>query len=64
MGGTRYQGAIIRDHHILLLKQAEHASGRKLLADPGRHRTKQRSDQKERDGMTWMARSRLSRYAC
>jgi len=25
---TRYQGAIIRDHHILLLKQIEHASGR------------------------------------
>jgi hypothetical protein len=27
---TRYQGAIIRDHHILLLKQIEHASGRAI----------------------------------
>jgi 8-oxo-dGTP diphosphatase len=32
---TRYQGAIIRDHHILLLKQIEHASGRSYWQIPG-----------------------------
>ena len=32
---TRYQGAIIRDHHILLLKQMEHASGRSYWLMPG-----------------------------
>ena len=32
---TRYQGAIIRDHHILLLKQLEHASGRSYWQIPG-----------------------------
>ena len=32
---TRYQGAIIRDHHILLLKQTEHASGRSYWQIPG-----------------------------
>ena len=32
---TRYQGAIIRDHHILLLKQVEHASGRSYWQIPG-----------------------------
>jgi 8-oxo-dGTP pyrophosphatase MutT (NUDIX family) len=32
---TRYQGAIIRDHHILLLKQTEHASGRSYWHVPG-----------------------------
>jgi 8-oxo-dGTP pyrophosphatase MutT (NUDIX family) len=31
----RYQGAIIRDHHILLLKQIEHASGRSYWQIPG-----------------------------
>ena len=31
----RYQGAIIRDHHILLLKQVEHASGRSYWQIPG-----------------------------
>jgi 8-oxo-dGTP diphosphatase len=31
----RYQGAIIRDHHILLLKQMEHASGRSYWQIPG-----------------------------
>ena len=31
---TRYQGAIIRDHHILLLKQIEHASGRSYWQIP------------------------------
>src|SRR5678815_1282288 len=31
----RYQGAIIRDHHILLLKQVEHASGRTYWQIPG-----------------------------
>src|SRR5215208_4898 len=35
MGSTRYQGAIIRDHHILLLKQVEHASGRSYWQIPG-----------------------------
>ena len=32
---TRYQGAIIREHHILLLKQTEHASGRSYWLLPG-----------------------------
>jgi 8-oxo-dGTP pyrophosphatase MutT (NUDIX family) len=31
----RYQGAIIQDHHILLLKQTEHASGRSYWQIPG-----------------------------
>jgi len=34
-GITRYQGAIIRDHHILLIKQLEHASGRSYWLLPG-----------------------------
>jgi 8-oxo-dGTP pyrophosphatase MutT (NUDIX family) len=32
---TRYQGAILRDHHILLIKQVEHASGRSYWLIPG-----------------------------
>ena len=32
---TRYQGAIIRDHHIFLLKQVELASGRSSWLLPG-----------------------------
>ncbi|MFL5807311.1 MAG: NUDIX hydrolase [Roseiflexaceae bacterium] len=32
---TRYQGAIIRDHHILLIKQTEHTSGRSYWLIPG-----------------------------
>ncbi|HEU5102062.1 MAG TPA: NUDIX domain-containing protein [Roseiflexaceae bacterium] len=32
---TRYQGAIIREHHILLLKQIEHTSGRSYWLIPG-----------------------------
>jgi 8-oxo-dGTP pyrophosphatase MutT (NUDIX family) len=32
---TRYQGAIICDHHILLLKQIEHATGRSYWQIPG-----------------------------
>ena len=32
---TRYQGAIIRDHQVLLLKQTEHASGRSYWQIPG-----------------------------
>jgi 8-oxo-dGTP pyrophosphatase MutT (NUDIX family) len=35
MHSTRYQGAIIRDHRILLLKQVEHASGRSYWQIPG-----------------------------
>lgn len=35
MRTIRYQGAIIRDHHILLLKQIEHASGRSYWLIPG-----------------------------
>jgi len=31
----RYQGAIIQDHHVLLLKQVEHASGRSYWQIPG-----------------------------
>ena len=32
---TRYQGAVIRDHQILLIKQTEHASGRSYWLLPG-----------------------------
>ena len=32
---TRYQGAIIRDQHILLIKHTEHASGRCYWLIPG-----------------------------
>ena len=32
---TRYQGAIIRDHHILLIKHREHASGQSYWLIPG-----------------------------
>lgn len=32
---TRYQGAVIRDDHILLIKQLEHASGREYWLLPG-----------------------------
>ena len=32
---TRYQGAILQNHHILLLKQTEHASGRSYWLMPG-----------------------------
>lgn len=32
---TRYQGAILQNHHILLLKQIEHASGRSAWIIPG-----------------------------
>lgn len=31
----RYQGAIVRDHHILLIQQTEHASGRSYWLIPG-----------------------------
>ena len=34
-GITRYPGAIIKDHHILLIKQTEHASGRSYWLIPG-----------------------------
>src|SRR5262245_55905439 len=34
-GSTRYQGAIIRDYQVLLLKQVEHASGRSYWQIPG-----------------------------
>jgi 8-oxo-dGTP pyrophosphatase MutT (NUDIX family) len=33
--GTRYQGAIIQDHQLLLLKQFEHGSGRVYWQIPG-----------------------------
>lgn len=32
---TRYQGAIIKDHHILLIKHREHDSGRSYWLFPG-----------------------------
>ncbi|MBE0431252.1 MAG: NUDIX domain-containing protein [Dehalococcoidia bacterium] len=32
---TRYQGAIIRNHHILLIKHCEHATGRTYWLLPG-----------------------------
>jgi 8-oxo-dGTP pyrophosphatase MutT (NUDIX family) len=32
---TRYQGAILQNHHILLIKQIEHASGRSSWIIPG-----------------------------
>ena len=35
MRTTRYQGAIIHDHHILLIQQTEHASGRSYWLIPG-----------------------------
>lgn len=35
MRTIRYQGAIIRDHHILLIQQTEHASGRSYWLMPG-----------------------------
>ncbi len=35
MRSIRYQGAIIRDHHVLLLKQTEHASGCSYWQIPG-----------------------------
>jgi 8-oxo-dGTP diphosphatase len=31
----RYQGAIIRDHHILLIKHSEHQTGRSYWVIPG-----------------------------
>lgn len=31
----RYQGAVVRDHHILLLRNCEHASGREYWLIPG-----------------------------
>lgn len=33
--GTRYQGAIIRDDHVLLIKHQEHATGRSYWLLPG-----------------------------
>lgn len=32
---TRYQGAIIEDHHLLLIRHREHASGRSYWVIPG-----------------------------
>lgn len=32
---TRYQGAIVRDHHILLIAHREHATGRTYWVIPG-----------------------------
>lgn len=32
---TRYQGAIIKDHHILLIQHREHANGRRYWVIPG-----------------------------
>jgi 8-oxo-dGTP pyrophosphatase MutT (NUDIX family) len=32
---TRYQGAIILDHHILLIKHTQHSSGRSYWVFPG-----------------------------
>lgn len=32
---TRYQGAIVRDHHILLIMHREHSSGRSYWVIPG-----------------------------
>jgi ADP-ribose pyrophosphatase YjhB (NUDIX family) len=32
---TRYQGAILVDHHILLIKHTQHASGRSYWLLPG-----------------------------
>lgn len=34
-GTTRYQGAVIRDHHILLIEQLERATGRRSWLLPG-----------------------------
>jgi len=38
MRPTRYQGAIIKDDHILLIKHTEHASGRSFWVIPGGRR--------------------------
>lgn len=35
MRTIRYQGAILRDHHLLLIQQTEHASGRSYWLMPG-----------------------------
>ena len=35
MRSIRYQGAIIQEHHVLLLKQLEYASGRSYWQIPG-----------------------------
>ena len=35
MRETRYQGAIIKDHNILLIRHTEHASGRSYWVIPG-----------------------------
>ena len=35
MRHTRYQGAIIKDDQILLIKHTEHASGRSFWVIPG-----------------------------
>ena len=47
----RYQGAIIRNQHILLLKQIEHASGRSYWQIPGGgiepHETEEQCVQRE-----------------
>jgi 8-oxo-dGTP diphosphatase len=47
----RYQGAVVRDHHILLIEQAEHASGHSYWLLPGGrvepYETEQRCVQRE-----------------
>ena len=32
---TRYQGLIIRDHHVLVIKHLEHSTGRSYWVIPG-----------------------------
>jgi ADP-ribose pyrophosphatase YjhB (NUDIX family) len=42
---TRYQGAIIRDDHLLLIKHREHASGRAYWVIPGGGREEGESEE-------------------
>jgi 8-oxo-dGTP diphosphatase len=41
----RYQGAIIRDHKILLIKHREHASGREYWVIPGEGREQNETEE-------------------
>ena len=50
-GDVRYQGAVIRDDHILLIRHQEHATGRAYWVIPGggreSHETKEACVQRE-----------------
>ena len=42
---TRYQGAIVKDHHILLIKHLEHASGYSYWVIPGGKRERNETEE-------------------